>query len=166
MYLLSSFTHLSINSLHLQSSISSRPRNYTRIASVQVRDNENWLAFSLTTCHRFYDINRGVDVFGICNPTTPLLLQNGTWNKVHVTTRRSQYAGKFNFNLFSAIQRNDHCPYAEDVECIIFDIGEKPSVLHLMSGGPWASVNCISGKISGLLEEESSRSFLSTQNPK
>ena len=125
--------------LHLFGAVDSN--SDTTVASLRakvVKGNENRFGFWYQDCSDF-DSKRQVDVFGICDPTTPLKLQKRKWNKIHVTTRRSPNVGQF-----GAIERNDHCPYAEDVRCIIIEIAEKPSVLRLRA---FASVNCISGKI-------------------
>ena len=114
----------------------------TLTARVEVRDKENWLEFFHQDCSDF-DSKTEVDLYGICDPTTPLVLQKYKWNKVHVTVRRSP----LNVGEFGAIERNDHCPYAEDVHCvrcIIIEIAEKTSVLRLWYAS--ATVNCISGK--------------------
>ena len=112
--------------------------NHTLIAQVNFTNNENELYFSEKYCPDF-DGSKTVDLYGICDPTSPFSLQKGAWNKIHVTIRRS-----VNVKEFVAVKPNDHCSYGEDVICIILDVHVKPSVLRAF----WtaASVNCISGK--------------------
>ena len=94
---------------------------------------------------------REVDVYGICNSTSILLLQKGRWNKIHVTTQKSANVGEF-----SRIKRNAHCPFGKDVHCIIIEIQQEPSLLH--KRGSFASVNCISGKFPNFLKKHTSGS--------
>ena len=117
--------------------------HHTVIAKVVFTNNENWLEFWPRGCGSF-NSKREIDLYGICDPTTPLLLQEFKWNKVHVTIQRSA-------NIeYGTIKPNNHCPYGEDVQCIIIDIQEKPSVLHFK--GAYVAMNCISGKISCFLK--------------
>ena len=112
---------------------------HTLIVRIENKNNESRLGFLYRNCSDF-NSKWDVDVYGNCDQTTVLSLQKGTWNTIHVTIQRSANVGKF-----GAIKRSDHCPYSEDVHCIIIEIQEKPFMLRLWAR---ASVNCISGKIS------------------
>ena len=98
------------------------------------------LKFYNRRCSQIAITPKEIDVLGRCDGIRPLLLQEGVWVKLHVTTQRSA-----NVTETAALTSNAYCPYKDEVKCFTLEISEKASELHM--DFVFASVNCVSGKI-------------------